>query len=668
MSEKIDELYYEFKFKGLNEVDREIKKFDDSANKVTSSIKKFGAAVGIAFGTHQIISFMKSAIDSFAQSEVALKKLETALGRTSHELINYASALEATSAYADEAIVEAEAMIAMFTKDEEKIKALTKATMDFAAAQGMDLVSAAQLVAKTIGSDVNALGRYGIEVKGAANSSERFTDIVGGMNIVFGGQAAAQLDTYAGKIENLKNKIDNLKETIGEGLVNAIYGLNDAFEALNQNPLDWINQMTLNAQIAGIIKASTNASEYVRDAMNKAMNDVSSKGKTEIQKMIKDINNQLKALDKMPSMTTDDKNTLDQLKAKLQVYNNFLNRGLTDDEKKAAEEKLSTQEKFYNSVKFLSSKYFDWRVAQIEKEKNEFIKTGVDKVDAEKYAAEQLAKLNLQRYNYFEDLKAIPPGQIPTSKMKVPEMQAVPQQELETIKQDYETKLELETEYQKKLLEMREESEITYSEMMDATYQSMQNGFESTFRKMLQIESSSNNVLIQGFVTMANSFIAEVQRMIAQWISFQIIKGFLGAIFAPATGGASAVAAAATMHKGGTVVNSGGRVSVGPGFATGTDFIVPKGFPYDSYPIRVESGERVTVTPANRVAQSMEGLHSSAGFEKVVNAIQAMNMNLLKKKITVNISSKVDGLKFYEEKITPAQNRSNRSGKNVSGV
>jgi hypothetical protein len=36
-----------------------------------------------------------------------------------------------------------------------------------------------------------------------------------------------------------------------------------------------------------------------------------------------------------------------------------------------------------------------------------------------------------------------------------------------------------------------------------------------------------------------------------------------------------------------------------PGMAGGADFVVPPGYPNDSYPLRVQSGERVVVTPAN---------------------------------------------------------------------
>lgn len=38
----------------------------------------------------------------------------------------------------------------------------------------------------------------------------------------------------------------------------------------------------------------------------------------------------------------------------------------------------------------------------------------------------------------------------------------------------------------------------------------------------------------------------------------------------------------------------------GPGFASGANFIVPPGYPNDSFPMRVQSGEHVTVTPAGQ--------------------------------------------------------------------
>lgn len=44
--------------------------------------------------------------------------------------------------------------------------------------------------------------------------------------------------------------------------------------------------------------------------------------------------------------------------------------------------------------------------------------------------------------------------------------------------------------------------------------------------------------------------------------------------------------------------------AIGDGYAMGGDFVVPPGYPNDTYPLRVTSGERVTVTPASQVTNN----------------------------------------------------------------
>lgn len=60
-----------------------------------------------------------------------------------------------------------------------------------------------------------------------------------------------------------------------------------------------------------------------------------------------------------------------------------------------------------------------------------------------------------------------------------------------------------------------------------------------------------------------------------------------------------------TVHTNYTSSGSGldnYRAATGSGAANGADFIVPPGYPNDSYPLRVESGEHVVVTPASQVS------------------------------------------------------------------
>jgi len=59
------------------------------------------------------------------------------------------------------------------------------------------------------------------------------------------------------------------------------------------------------------------------------------------------------------------------------------------------------------------------------------------------------------------------------------------------------------------------------------------------------------------------------------------------------------------------------------GAQMGASFTVPKGFPNDSFPLMVESGEKVNVTPAASAGNEARLLKS------INTSIQAMNMNMI---------------------------------------
>ena len=177
--------------------------------------KQAALAASAYFGTRGLINAFTSAIDKAGQQELAEKKLEASLGRTSQALLSQAAALQKMSMFGDEAIIEAQALIAAFVDDEEAIKLATQATLDLAAAKGMDLTAAADLVSKTLGSSTNAMSRYGIEVTGAVGSTERLNTLTGNIADKFGGQAAQQADTYAGRVAQLNNAFGDLQEVLG---------------------------------------------------------------------------------------------------------------------------------------------------------------------------------------------------------------------------------------------------------------------------------------------------------------------------------------------------------------------------------------------------------------------------------------------------------------------
>jgi|TARA_R100000084_G_scaffold109198_1_gene74739 hypothetical protein len=190
-----------------------IKGVESGLGSLGKSALKAGAAF---FGARALINGMKQSVELAGIQEQAEKRLEVALGKRSQALLDQASALQQQTTFGDEAILGVQASISAFVKSEEQIKKATSATLDMAVAMGMDLKSSGDLIAKTLGSSTNALSRYGIQVEGAVGSQERLESLTTNIAKLFGGQATAQADTFAGSIEQMQNAIGDTGEVLGK--------------------------------------------------------------------------------------------------------------------------------------------------------------------------------------------------------------------------------------------------------------------------------------------------------------------------------------------------------------------------------------------------------------------------------------------------------------------
>ena len=196
------------------------------------SLAKQAAIAGAAYFSAQgIISGMRKSVELAGEQEQAERQLEKQLGKSITGLKAYAAAQQQVTTFGDEVTLRAAAQFAQFTKNENEIKQLIRVTQDYAAAQGVDLVSAAQLVGKTFGSSTNAMSRYGVEVEGAAGSTERLETLTENMTRMFGGQATAAAETLAGKIDQMKNAIGDAQEEIGKALAPVIIDLAEDVKA-----------------------------------------------------------------------------------------------------------------------------------------------------------------------------------------------------------------------------------------------------------------------------------------------------------------------------------------------------------------------------------------------------------------------------------------------------
>ena len=158
----------------------------------------------------------------YGAQQKAEKLLETALGRRSNALLQFASAQQKVTAFGDEETIQAMSLIGAYTSNEKAIAQLTKASMNLATAKGMSLSSAVDLVSKSVFSSTNALSRYGITIEGTQGSVERFESATRTINDLYEDQAEAYAKTLPGAIDGLSNSVGDLGERFGSVLAPAI--------------------------------------------------------------------------------------------------------------------------------------------------------------------------------------------------------------------------------------------------------------------------------------------------------------------------------------------------------------------------------------------------------------------------------------------------------------
>jgi hypothetical protein len=232
-----DKIEIEVIAKGLKTVEKDIKKLQTDLEKTKKPAKALrvnflalGAAVtAIGLSVKKVTALFGQQEKAQRTLAAAMKQAGTFTEKAFQENLKYASSLQKMTTFGDEAILGVQKLLTNFGIEGEELKKLTRATLDLAAAKGMDLKSAADLVAKSVGSSTNALSRYGIEVKGAVGSTERAQMAVQNITKLFGGAAAAEADTFSGKIEQMKNRLGDIGENIGSLIVPVITKIIDLF-------------------------------------------------------------------------------------------------------------------------------------------------------------------------------------------------------------------------------------------------------------------------------------------------------------------------------------------------------------------------------------------------------------------------------------------------------
>lgn len=177
----------------------------DLTRGVRSVVHAFGSFVDAAKVQEDAVNALKSALSSLGP---AADGVSTALQRQ-------AAALQQSSRFGDEAIIQGQALLASYVKNEEALKSATAAAVDFAAATGRDLRTVFELLAKASVGATGELSRYGIILEEGIPQGEKFAAVIQKINEQFGGRAQQDVATFAGTMAQLSNAFGDLQEQVG---------------------------------------------------------------------------------------------------------------------------------------------------------------------------------------------------------------------------------------------------------------------------------------------------------------------------------------------------------------------------------------------------------------------------------------------------------------------
>jgi len=230
--------------KSLKSASQDVDTFGDKIGKAGKVIGAAFVAAAAAAGAYAIkigVEGVKAAIeDEKAQTQLALA-LENATGATKAQIAATEQSIlqmSLATGVADDELRPALGRLVRSTGDTEKAQQLLAQALDISAATGKPLETVAAALSKGFDGNTAALGKLGVGLSAAELKTMSFTQVQDKLTELFGGAAAKNADTYAGRIARMQVAFDEAKETIGFALLPILEKL---MGFINNNALPIIN-------------------------------------------------------------------------------------------------------------------------------------------------------------------------------------------------------------------------------------------------------------------------------------------------------------------------------------------------------------------------------------------------------------------------------------------
>jgi len=677
--DKLAELYVEVKLQ-TEQLKSELNTLKSQTTKTTQEmsngfggmaggIAKVAIAAGLVKGAFDFLSDSvkqsRDAAIAMAQVENAIANTGGAAGYTSDELKRMADRLEETAGIdADEIMKDVTLSMLTFSKVQgEAFSRAQQSALDLSAVLGTDLKGAATLVGKALEDPIKGAKLLkGANIlltdsqKAQIKTLQEAGDLYGAQSIILDElegkykKQAETLNNAGGNVNNLGVAWDNLKETIGNALTPL---LNDLIPAITKGIKGWISLFETTQDRLNRIRQETG------DALKTALSD--------------DLSKQSK--EQLAWTQQNAKETLDANNATIKANEKLIAQKKTefrwsDSEINALEEKNKTLKN--------SNVLYDTQLKVIDRINNP-IKVNTENTKEKVKVETKSLNIVEQTVKKIQDLFAnnkLIGDALKKDNLTLIQRNALLDQQLKLTKEINSTYIDAQARGVDNPNVDEKGNIIVPTQQVQPTPE-IAKGLEPALTKaeqlQLDVDELNESIAYGGSAAaytfadamseavtpfkQANSLLQQMINSFAQAITQAIALKVAMAAIDFATGGIGGLIGGLFGAKGGTF-QDGKKVA---SFAGGGSFIVPPGYNNDSFPMMVQSGEKVQVTPKGAVGQ--DGKLLSA----IVGRLDALNMNVIQSRPIVNNNVNVRGVEFTKNTIVPSEKKIDKTGYNYTG-
>lgn len=210
--------------KGIKRAMEDFKKLETTGQKVSFAMKKalVPATAAVAGLAAAATVATKAAIDDAKQQDELARQLEVTTGATAKQVAaveEYIATTEMAAAVSDSELRPAFANLVRATGNVTDAQDLMTIALDVAAGTGKDLSTVSEALSEAFQGEVGPLKELDRSLTDMIGSGADADEVMAQLAETFGGAAAANTETVAGRFELMQIQIQNAQESIGLALL-----------------------------------------------------------------------------------------------------------------------------------------------------------------------------------------------------------------------------------------------------------------------------------------------------------------------------------------------------------------------------------------------------------------------------------------------------------------